>query len=309
MVSMFYTYEDVIRLTKIFSDIPSDVSDELRGWNWNQYPLLPPSRTQVSVSEVLGGFCDSQRFVYVKRVLKEKQTYVPKLSEGILIHRVFGEALASAKSLILQLNNNSSDFRYKFMRELALKKHVISNGIRLENRKIERISRLLWEFAADVYSATYNKVIFSSYYLSADGIVGKVIPMISEFPLDGTYLGFSSNIRADAFIPPNILIEIKTRTYKHQHKLQLAAYAMVLESLYRIPINHSIILYAYFDGKQFHFNEKIVAISDNLRSEVIEKRDLALKVIDEHYDPGFPDKCDRYCPYLEVCGVGEDSIS
>lgn len=57
---MFYTYDDVIRLTKIFGDLPTDVSEELRGWNWNQYPLLPASRTKVSVSEVLGGFCDSE---------------------------------------------------------------------------------------------------------------------------------------------------------------------------------------------------------------------------------------------------------
>lgn len=306
---VFYTYDDVIRLTKIFGDIPADISDELRGWNWNQYPLLPSSRTQVSVSEVVGGFCDSQRFVYVKRVLKEKQRYVAKLDEGILIHRLFGEALASAKLLILQLDNNSSEFRHRFMKELIFKKNILSNGITLDKNRIDMISRILWEFAADIYSATYNKTILSSYYLSSDGIVGKIIPIVSEFPLDGTYLGFSSNIRADAFMPPNILIEIKTRKPKHQHELQLAAYTMVFESLYRIPVNHSVILYAYFDSKRFHFNEKIVAISDSLRSEVIEKRDLALKIIDENYDPGLPNTCDRYCPYLEVCEVDEDSIS
>jgi CRISPR/Cas system-associated exonuclease Cas4 (RecB family) len=43
---VFYTYDDVLRLNAMLSSLPSEVSEELRGWNWSKYPLLAPSRTE-----------------------------------------------------------------------------------------------------------------------------------------------------------------------------------------------------------------------------------------------------------------------
>jgi CRISPR-associated protein Csa1 len=88
---------------------------------------------------------------------------------------------------------------------------------------------------------------------------------VSEFPIDGSLLGFSSNIRADALLPPNILVEIKTRGPKHQHQ-QLAAYALAFESVYRVPVNHSLTVYVEIDeGGGLRRRERIVTISDQLR--------------------------------------------
>jgi CRISPR-associated protein Csa1 len=309
---VFYTYDDVLRLNAMLSSLPSEVSEELRGWNWSKYPLLAPSRTQVAVSEVLGGFCESLRFVYVKKVLKEPQASVPKLEEGLLIHRTFGEAISTVKALVLKLGlRNYREFRSAFMAMLPEKEGSLSNDLRLVTQERARqIVQSLWEDAANIYSAAYSRVASASYSLSPDGLVSLVVPLVSEFPLDGSLLGFSSNIRADALLPPNILVEIKTRRPRHQHELQLTAYALAFESVYRVPVNYSLIVYIDVDEKgRLKRSEKVVMLSDQLRSEVIEKRDMALKIVDEGFDPGLPERCDRFCPYLRVCGVDEDRVS
>jgi CRISPR-associated protein Csa1 len=136
---VFYTYDDVLRLNAMLSSLPSEVSEELRGWNWSKYPLLAPSRTQVAVSEVLGGFCESLRFVYVKKVLKEPQASVPKLEEGLLIHRTFGEAISTVKALVLKLGlRNYREFRSAFMAMLPEKEGSLSNDLRLVTQERAR---------------------------------------------------------------------------------------------------------------------------------------------------------------------------
>jgi len=306
---LFYSYEDVVRINGVLSGIPTEVSEELRGWNWSKYPMIPPSRTQVAVSELFNGFCDSLRFVYVKRVLREQQREVKRLEEGTLIHRAFGEAISTAKALILELGADGyKEFRNAFMNKLRRRIDILINDLKLvinESEKYKGILEDLFDEAANIYAASYSKVVRSSYYLSPDGLVSLVVPIISEFPIDGSLVGFSKNIRADALLPPNVLIEIKTRRPDHHHELQLAAYAIAFESLYKVPINHSIIIYLDMDGRRgtLRRSEKIVVLSDQLRSEVIEKRDLAYKIIDDSYDPGLPDECDIYCPYLKVCKV------
>jgi CRISPR-associated protein Csa1 len=312
---MFYSYEDIVRVNGVLSSIPSEVSEELRGWNWNKYPIIPPSRTQIAVSDIFNGFCDSLRFIYVKRILKEQQREVKRLEEGTLIHRAFGEAISVAKALILELGvEGYRDFRDMLMSRLVDKIDSLINTLKLINEdgiRYKNILKWLFNEAANIYAAAYSRAVTSSYYLSPDGLISLVVPIISEFPIDGSLIGFSRNIRADALLPPNVLIEIKTRKPKHHHELQLASYALAFESIYRIPVNHSILVYLDIDDKRgmIRCSEKILTVSDQLRSEVIEKRDLAYKIVDESYDPGLPDTCDIYCPYLKVCKVDKDSIS
>ncbi len=307
---LFYSYEDVVRINGILSGIPTDVSEELRGWNWNKYPMIPPSRTQIAVSDIFNGFCDSFRFVYVKRILKEQQREVKRLEEGTLIHRAFGETISTAKALILELGvNGYKEFRDIFMRRLVSRMDLLFNNLKLiineGEARYKEILEELFEEAANIYAAAYSRAVAGSYYLSPDGLVSLVVPIISEFPIDGSLIGFSRNIRADALLPPNVLIEIKTRRPDHQHELQLTAYALAFESIYKVPVNHSIIIYLDIDSRSsmIRRSEKIVTVSDQLRSEVIEKRDLAYKIIDESYDPGLPEVCSIYCPYLKVCKV------
>ncbi len=244
--------------------------------------------------------------------MKEQQREVKKLEEGILVHKAFGIAISTVKSLILELGANGyREFRSRFIGKVT-REHII-DGLKLLSDERERYNIILnelFEEAANVYAAAYTKSANSIYNLSPDGLLSLVVPIISEFPIDGSLIGFSRGIRADALLPPNILVEIKTRKPNHQHDLQLASYALAFESVYRIPVNHSIIVYVDIDDRRgsIRRSEKVVSISDQLRSEVIEKRDIAFKIIDESYDPGLPDKCSIHCPYLEVCNVEQDRI-
>ena len=39
-VVLFYTFEDVIRFGRVVRGFPVDVSEELRGWRWSEYPVV-----------------------------------------------------------------------------------------------------------------------------------------------------------------------------------------------------------------------------------------------------------------------------
>ena len=89
--------------------------------------------------------------------------------------------------------------------------------------------------------------------------------------------------------------------------MALAGYALCFESQYKIPVNHAVILYLVFDesGASFKVYENILRVDDGLRLEFVERRDLLAQVASSGVDPGLPDVCDAYCPYLGVCRGGD----
>ncbi len=84
--------------------MPCEVSDELRGWNWSEPPLLYPYDKLLSVADIASGFCDSGRHVYLRYVLREREKPNWRLRRGILIHYILSEAVRIGKSLVLSYN-------------------------------------------------------------------------------------------------------------------------------------------------------------------------------------------------------------
>jgi len=306
---MFFTFDDVVRLSRTFKRMPCEISDELRGWNWSEPPVLPPYGVKLSISDISGGFCTTGRIAYLRYVLRVPERPPIRLTIGAYIHDIYHEASRTAKALIYERRSSitSSKFRDEFIlggrqvREFLAKKYeVIREPVR------NSIFDSLWNYAANTYASALDRFKSRSPYMSIDGLATMTVPMTVEYPVDGSLVGLSRTLRIDAVLPPAILVELKTRAVKHDHEVALAGYALAYESQYETPINYAVIVNLRFNRgwRDFKIYERIVLISDALRSEFLEKRDMAMRIVEEGVDPGMPDKCDRYCPYIGVCKHG-----
>jgi CRISPR-associated protein Csa1 len=64
---------------------------------------------------------------------------------------------------------------------------------------------------------------------------------------------------------------------------------------------NAVFLYLEFSGRDVKAYEHYVVIDDELRLELVERRDMLLRVVSEGFDPGLPERCDPSCPYLRIC--------
>jgi CRISPR-associated protein Csa1 len=308
-MGLFLTIDDAAKIFQRIQMSKIDVSEELRGWKYSDYPVRPPSNSKISVGDLSLEFCQTGRLFFLRYVKKAKEAEKPLLARGRYIHSIFNTAITTAKRIILGGTvKDSSSFLISFLDESTKIKPALIKEFGLLSKwegeeKLERIFNKIWSIAASAYSHQLDETVTRSPYLSLDGIVSNVVPMVTEFPLDGTYLGFQKSIRVDALLLPFLIVELKTREVKQEHKIGLTAYAMVFESIFNIPVDYALILNLKLDkeAEDIKVYEELVPITDSLRTMMIERRDSALRIIDENVDPGKPDYCSRECPYYEVC--------
>lgn len=303
---MFYCFDDVVRFCRVFRGLPVDVSEELRGWRWFDYPVVSSFSVRLGVSDIAGGFCGSGRFVYLKYVLKVKQfRVVERVALGSFIHKVYSEIVRVAKKSIYTCSSlDNCCFRENFECEKGSVFEKIYGGFKGLRRNVAlKVFNQLWNYGLNTYCSAFNKVKSMSPYLRVDGAASLIVPLTTEFPIDGSLIGLTKAIRVDGFLPPSIIVELKTRELKPVYDVALAAYAMAFESQYEVPVNYGVIVNLRFnrDFSSFKVYEKIVRIDDSLRQEFIDLRDKMAKIVEEEVDPGFPSKCDQECPYLTYC--------
>ncbi len=292
---VFYTMDDVLRILQIFQDTPVEVSEELRGWRWKEPPLLVPYRTRVNVSDLTYA-CGTGRIAYLRHHRRIWERPGRELVFGSFVHRCITAATSSAKEVLYKTRPRTGR---EFHDELIkVGDELLKSG---NFSGYPEVFEVIWHRAALTYSAALDKVLSTSKYLSWDGIVHRVIPWICEFPVDGRSLGFNRAVRIDALVPPNLIVEFKTRKPSRDFEVALAGYALCFESQFRVAVNHAVILYIEFSGRDVKTYEHFVVIDDGLRLELIERRDMLLRVVSEGFDPGLPERCDPSCPYLRTC--------
>ena len=308
VVGVFFTLDDVVRFLRLFRRLPCDISDELRGWCWGDYPVVPSFGVRVSVWEVAGGFCSCGRDVYLRRVLGVVGRSSLSLRVGGLVHRVFHEAVRAAKGLLYRVGEVDG---FTFHKMFSGLRAGVLDKFRSEFSDVpvdvlEGVVSSMWNYAANVYASALDRFRSRSAYLSLDGLVSMVVPMVVEYPIDGSLVGLSRALRVDALLYPNVLVELKVRGTRPEHEVGLAGYALAFESQYEVPVNYGLLVNVRFDKdwRSFRAYEKVVLISDELRMRFIERRDEVMRIVSEGVDPGLSDSCSPYCPYFHVCREG-----
>ena len=307
---LYPTLEYVTRVSREIAGLPEViVSDELRGWSWRDSPIVSTQEVVLGVSDITSGFCESGRDVYLRYVKRVKPQDNEVLELGRLIHNVFHRLIESVKGVI-------------YSRGMSVNGDILEKDLRLVGEKVLKglgdeypllkpevrdwVFRRLWGEGVRTYSAALDSVRSRSRYLTIDSIVSAVVPVITEFPIDGSLIGLSRALRIDALLLPSLLMEIKSRPPKHVFEIALAGYALAMESQYSMPVNYGLLTYVKVrpERKELLVRPKLVMISDQLREEFIEMRDRRKEIVAYGIDPSKSDGCPPECPFRKYC-MGE----
>ncbi|MGC9171176.1 MAG: type I-A CRISPR-associated protein Cas4/Csa1 [Thermoproteus sp.] len=301
---MFFTFEEAARLAEYAAGMPRHVSEELRGWRWAEPPLLHTSEVLISISDATYGICPTGRDVYLKRVARVRPEPPPEVEVGYLVHAVYSGAVSAARILALAGVMSGVDFLDSMRARFEEFVHGLYASRRwaLPYDEVLKIAWPIWDHAALVFGGALERGRAKG--LSGDSLAAYVVPFHTEFPVDGHRLGFTPGY-VDAVLPPLIPVELKVGPPARWHRVELAAYGLALESVFRFPVDFGVLLYVSPSPLRYYY--QVVPLSDALRLEAVEARDRKAKIVESGADPGKAQKCSKQCPfynYCEVAGAG-----
>ncbi|MEM2278684.1 MAG: type I-A CRISPR-associated protein Cas4/Csa1 [Zestosphaera sp.] len=309
---LFFTWDDVVRFSREIRRLPQpEIDEELRGWSWGDSVMASSATWLLGVSDITGNFCPNGRDVYLRYVLRIKQRDNQVLQKGRLIHEVFSKAVTLVKRIIYESNGDIDGGKlYRLMSDVGVKlrSEVVSKYDLIGREGAMWIFDKLWDEAARTYSAALDKALSRSAYMALESLVAATVPLITEFPIDGSLIGLSRALRIDAFMPPSLLVEIKSRKPDPIYELSLVGYALAFESHYEIPINYGILVYVDVDPgiKRVFVRPSVIPISSKARSEFIELRDRRKEMLIYGEVPRVAEHCPVECPYIHYCRGGLD---
>ncbi|WP_418791975.1 type I-A CRISPR-associated protein Cas4/Csa1 [Phosphitispora sp. TUW77] len=302
----FLTEEEKKRLLKGFLPKSREigVADELRGWNWAQPPLEPMYDCSLALYEVAGGYCPTGRDVFMRRVEHIKTVPNQAMIQGSILHELMVNIIVEAKKLI-------------YIKGVVNYKEICQNLLQIppviekkwektlspdELNEIRTKAEILKDFETSRIIARIQEILIKQPYIGEDSLVSLAIPVVVEQKLDGTFLGLSSHLSADAFtFSEPMMLDLKFGEKRDFHRLTTTGYAMVMEAIYEFPVNIGCIVYAEFKNERLIISKDIHIIDDELRQWFIETRDEKMRMVYEEIDPGVANKCYESCPYYENC--------
>lgn len=304
---LFPTWEFLTRVSREVMSLPTvEVDDELRGWSWASPPVSSPPGIPLGVSDITSGFCSTGRDVYLRYVMKEREEDNSVLQVGRLVHSVFSWVIEGVKKIMfcrgMSVTGDDLEREMKVLGE-EIERRILSKYELIDKDKREWLFRKLWGKGTRTYVAALEEAKSKSRFFRTDSLVYATVPVLSEFPIDGSLIGLSPALRIDALMPPHMLMELKTRRPRHVFEITLAGYALAFESQYRTPIDHAILTYINIRwGREVYARPNVIPISQSLREEFIELRDSRKEIITYGIDPGKPPECSEECPYRRICG-------
>ncbi|HHY94904.1 MAG TPA: type I-A CRISPR-associated protein Cas4/Csa1 [Firmicutes bacterium] len=282
----------------------NEVNEDLRGWNWHHAPLEPLYDVKLALYEVGSKYCPTGRDLYLRRV----QGVKPKPNKAMLLGSMFHETLVHimvrAKRLIYEKGIAGYQEIVRALRDpdvSALERH---RSLFTEEEFQDALRRclIIWEFETSRIVARIQEYLAKQPYIGEDSLVSLAIPVVVEQKLDGSFLGLSSNLSADAFTFSEPMgLDLKFGERRPFHRLTTTGYALVMEALHEYPINVGCLIYAEFRDDRLTISKDFHLIDDEVRQWFIEERDEKMRMIAEEIDPGKAEDCYESCPYFPSC--------
>ena len=281
-----------------------ETAEELRGWNWHQPPLAPVYDIKLALYEVANSYCNTGRDLYLRRVDRIKAKPNLAMIRGKVFHEILVRVLVRAKRLIYEKGvGNFQEIIKKLNTPLDLS-FLSEYQSRLQEDEfveLQRKSAIIAAFENARVSARIQEILIKQPYIAEDSLAALSIPVVVEQKLDGTFLGLSANLSADAFtFSEPMVLDLKFGEPKKFHRLTTTGYALVMEAIYEFPVNLGCLVYAEFKGDRLVVKKDIHIIDDELRQWFIEERDNKMRMIYEEIDPGYGE-CREHCPYILQC--------
>ena len=129
------------------------------------------------------------------------------------------------------------------------------------------------------------------------------IPFLVEHRISGELLGLSGLLGIDCYdYLRNVVFDLKVADEaKDWFRLYPTGYAIVLESVYEIPVDVGCTVYVSFRENKLTVSTDLFFINDDMRSWWVEERDKKLEIVAQKKDPGFPNTCYEDCMYRAEC--------
>ncbi len=260
------------------------VPDELRGWSWSKPPLRPRAYLDLSINDV-ASYCPTRRDVWLRRVRNAKPEDNSSIALGRDIHEVISKVIKTIR-------------RYVVNEDLWGCSTEVIESIINEYRNKEWFS-----IVRDVALTTYY-IVMGDYSWYEFGFGHQPLTTwVSEVRVDGSLIGLSRNLKVDAIVTGNLIIDFKVGRRYEVHDIALTAYALALEANNEVPINYGFLVYIQPNGRT-RISVKPIYIGPDLRRDFIDFRDEVIDLILSEKEPPKATSCPQTCPYRKYCYPG-----
>jgi len=269
------------------------VSEELRGWSWHKSPLKPYyDDVRIPMYSVCSKYCPTGRDVFLNRVKRVKGILNQKIILGAAIH----------ETVRTMLNAFMEDRQLGF--EEWYESVLREKGITRPDEVVMDRSRSAWHYTKVMCESHFMENVSRQPYASKRDVMATALPFLVEHRISGELLGLSGLLGIDCYdYLRNVVFDLKVSDEeKDWYRLYPTGYAIVLESVYEIPVDVGCIVYVRFCKNKLTVTSDLFFISDDLRSWWIEERDTKLEIVAQKKDPGFPNVCYEGCIYRNGCG-------
>lgn len=275
-------------IRRIYSWSRADpVDEELRGWNWDKPPLKPRAYLDLGVSEIASMYCETRRDVWLRRVMGVKPILTDLVLKGKYLHEAVSQAVREVSKLVIQ-----SIEPWDIYETVRNKWRYIVKDV--ENTEICRLVEKTYKYTLItlVGEIAHEDLIYGSR---------KSLITFSEYKVDGSNLGLSTNLSIDLITEGGVIVDFKYGIPRDFHKLSITGYALALESEYEIPHDYGLLIYVYLQNGRFKTIIKPVYINSHLRKWFITERDSIIDMLLEKREPPKDTHCNTSCPYFKVC--------
>jgi CRISPR-associated protein Csa1 len=284
-----------------------DVAEDFRGWNWNRPPLEPIYDIKLALWEVASYYCKTGRDLYLRRVQGIKLPASRPMIYGSVLHRALADLITRAKTLVYVHGIEGCQEALDILRKPDFSVADMAEAGELNSDELAGLEmqvKTLWRYQANALIAQIDEILAKQPYIGVDSLVNLAVPITVEQKLDGSFLGLSTHLSADAYrFYETMILDLKFGERRDFHRLSTTGYAIVMEALYEYPINCGCIAYARFKNGRLMLEKDYHLIDDELRQWFIDARDEKMRMIFEEIDPGKPDKCPPSCQYLSFCSI------
>ncbi len=237
------------------------IPEELRGWAYDRPPVKPRAYLGLGVSELAYASACGYREMWARRRAGKVLERTRQMELGLKVHEVFHKAAGDLRRLLARGIRPWDAFYMLYKRSWSSFR--------------ERWALDLYRMLLAIWSG--EAASLEAYY-GGEGLGW--LPWLSEYRIDGTPLGLSKSLRADAVGEGGIVVEIKLGRPAHWHKLSVAGYALAIESYLEVPTDYGILIWVNgVEERSPRISMEPVYISPGLREEFLSVRDEAIEVL------------------------------
>ncbi|MBI2651757.1 CRISPR-associated protein Cas4 [Candidatus Woesearchaeota archaeon] len=261
---------------------------------------------------MLSSYLYCPRKLFLQQVLALEELPKESILLGTLRHEVYNSINKQEEKIAVSIAENSdynkilSSYIKKYSK--TLREKIIKNSIKLKafNLKLADIFKDVWG-TLSLEAESRAKNIFN--FVQQHNIYGKELwekltpKIVSELRIDSETLELIGIIdRIEMHENNYIPIELKTGKAPkegiwHSHRIQLAAYALLLEEKFQKPINKAMVY--YLDAREI----RQITINPFMKDEIMDLINKVKELLKSHYVPAYCENRNKCagCSLKETC--------